>query len=249
MMRGRAAVYATSPATTRSRTTRGCSGRTRWRPCKWTSSSTASPAPAGSLPAPTRLRVLDDGHDPGGDLVKQRNGYSLEQLVERSIDGGDSPGCTPRRTTGTARWRTRRQRGHRPGRRRVEEQQPSPIARSVVLAPAIGWGSVPDGQAPAHEEIDARHPSLIPQRSPASPRIGWLALVQQHQAPSHRAWEQMALTICGAAGSRARTRSPTTNESPRPRRVLRTDGFDNVADIMVGSFYVPNSTRAMPSRS
>ena len=96
------------------------------------------------------------------------------------------------------------------------------------------------------EEIDERHPALLPALR-AHPHVGWLLVRSARDGalvlgPRRRAPARH--------GSRRGRRSARRRSRPRPpRHLLRTDGFSNVADIMVGSFYDPCSTRAARSRS
>ena len=85
------------------------------------------------------------------------------------------------------------------------------------------------------EEIDARHPQLIPALR-AHPHVGWLLVHSSEHGP-------VALGAGGAhylADGRIEGEDPLAPFSPTaPAHLLRTDGFEHVADIMVGSFYDP----------
>jgi hypothetical protein len=83
------------------------------------------------------------------------------------------------------------------------------------------------------EEIDARHPDLLDALR-SHPHIGWLLV---------RSSEHGALVL-GPSGTRYLAddrvdgEDPLASFSPRAADHLRrTDGFANVADIMVGSFF------------
>jgi hypothetical protein len=83
------------------------------------------------------------------------------------------------------------------------------------------------------EEIDERHPRLIPVLR-AHPHIGWLLVHSEREGA----------VVLGAAGARYLSQDrieghdPLAPFSPRaPRHLLRADGFEHVADIMVGSFF------------
>jgi hypothetical protein len=85
------------------------------------------------------------------------------------------------------------------------------------------------------EEIDERHPELVPALR-SHPHVGWLLV---------RSAEHGALAL-GARGTRyledgrVEGEDPLAHFSPTaPQHLLRTDGFEHVADIMVGSFYDP----------
>src|SRR6478735_275057 len=85
------------------------------------------------------------------------------------------------------------------------------------------------------EEIEARHPRLVPALR-EHPHIGWLLVRSQ----AHGA------TVLGPDGARYLDEDRVEGEDPLAafsptagRHLLRTDGFEHVADIMVGSFYDP----------
>jgi hypothetical protein len=86
------------------------------------------------------------------------------------------------------------------------------------------------------EELDARHPQLVPALR-AHPHVGWLLV----RSSEHGA---VALGASGAhylADGRIEGDDPLAPFSPSaPQHLLRTDGFQHVADIMVGSFYDPD---------
>jgi hypothetical protein len=85
------------------------------------------------------------------------------------------------------------------------------------------------------EEIEARHPRLIPALR-EHPHVGWLLVRSEDHGP-------LALGGNGVrylADDRVEGEDPLARFSPNaPRHLARTDGFSNVADIMVGSFYDP----------
>src|SRR6185436_4765938 len=85
------------------------------------------------------------------------------------------------------------------------------------------------------EEIESRHPNLIPALR-EHPHVGWLLVRSEEHGP-------VALGGKGVhylADGRVEGDDPLAPFSPNaPRHLARTDGFSNVADIMVGSFYDP----------
>ena len=86
------------------------------------------------------------------------------------------------------------------------------------------------------EEIDERHPSSIPALR-AHPHVGWL-LVRSSEHGRGRARRAAAPTTSPRAASKGE--DPLAHFSPTaPQHLLRTDGFEHVGDIMVGSFYDP----------
>ena len=85
------------------------------------------------------------------------------------------------------------------------------------------------------EEIEERHPKLLPALR-EHPHVGWLLV----RSSEHGA------VVLGARGAhylaegRVEGEDPLAPFSPNaPRHLLRTDGFEHVGDIMVGSFYDP----------
>ena len=83
------------------------------------------------------------------------------------------------------------------------------------------------------EEIEERHPQLLPALR-EHPHVGWLLV---------RSSERGAVVL-GARGAHYLTKGRVEGEDPlapfspnAPRHLLRTDGFEHVGDIMVGSFY------------
>jgi hypothetical protein len=85
------------------------------------------------------------------------------------------------------------------------------------------------------EEIDDRHPRLIAALR-RHPHIGWLLVESAERGP----------LVLSAAGSRSLAdgsvdgKDPLAAFGPRAAAHLRrSSGFDNIADIMVGSFYDP----------
>ena len=86
------------------------------------------------------------------------------------------------------------------------------------------------------EEIDERHPQLIPALR-AHPHVGWLLV----RSSEHGAVALGAKGTHYLAQGRVEGDDPLAHFSPHaPKHLLRTDGFQHVGDIMVGSFYDPN---------
>jgi hypothetical protein len=86
------------------------------------------------------------------------------------------------------------------------------------------------------EEIEARHPRLLAALR-EHPHVGWLLVHSERDGP-------MALGASGThylADGRVDGDDPLADFSANaPQHLLRTDGFEHVADIMVGSFYDPD---------
>ena len=189
-------------------------------------------------PRPYEIVVLSDHGQTQGATFRQRNGYSLEDLVERSLEsgtvqgiaGGDEQGSKAALALDEATGRTARHR--RPAGGEV-------AARQAAVLGSGNLGLVYLMQEPRRltlEEIDERHPRLIPALR-EHPHVGWLLVHSQ----AHGA---VALGGRGAhylEDGRVEGEDPLAPFSPNaPRHLLRTDGFPHVADIMVGSFYDPD---------
>jgi uncharacterized membrane protein YvlD (DUF360 family) len=183
-------------------------------------------------PRPYEIVVLSDHGQTQGATFKQRNGYGLDELVERSlasgsvqsIKGGDEQAAMASLAVGEAT-------GSAPKPKKNEVGD-----RSVVVLGSGNLGLVYLMEEPRRltlEEIDERHPELVPALR-GHPHVGWLLV---------RSQEHGAVAI-GAAGIRRLERGSTEGEDPlaafsptAAHHLLRTDGFPHVADIMVGSFY------------
>jgi uncharacterized membrane protein YvlD (DUF360 family) len=186
-------------------------------------------------PRPYALVVLSDHGQTQGATFKQRHGYGLDELVERSLTdgrvtavaGGDEQSAMVGHAVGEAT-----------GRKEPKRAKNDVSGRDVVVLGSGNLGLVYLMDEPRRltlEEIDARHPRLIPALL-AHPHIGWLLVRSAADGAmvlgpdgSHR------LDVGRIAGT-----DPLAAFSPTaPEHLARTDGFAHVADIMVGSFYDP----------
>ena len=189
-------------------------------------------------PRPYEIVVLSDHGQTQGATFKQRNGYGLDELVERSLSrgsvGGVAGGDEQSSMVGHAL-------GEATGRRsptRSARRTTSPAATSVVM----GSGNLglvylmEERRRLTLEEMNERHPELIPALS-SHPHVGWLLVRSSEHGP-------VVLGGNGAhylADGRVEGDDPLAPFSPNaPRQLLRTDGFAHVADIMIGSFYDPS---------
>jgi uncharacterized membrane protein YvlD (DUF360 family) len=185
-------------------------------------------------PRPYEIVVLSDHGQTQGATFKQRNGYGLDELVERSlaqgevsgIAGGDEQssmvGLAVSEATGT----------------KTKKAKNDVSDREVVVLGSGNLGLVylmEERRRLTLEEIEARHPKLVPALR-AHPHVGWLLVHSSESGP-------VALGAGGAhylADGRVEGEDPLAPFSPTaPAHLLRTDGFQHVADIMVGSFYDP----------
>jgi uncharacterized membrane protein YvlD (DUF360 family) len=183
-------------------------------------------------PRPYEIVVLSDHGQTQGATFKQRNGYGLDELVERSLAdggvaefaGGDEQDAMVGHALSEA---TGRERGS--GKADISD------SRAIVLGSG-NLGLVYLMEEPRRltmEEIEARHPGLLPALR-EHPHVGWLLVRSSERGP-------LAL---GASGERRLADRTVEGDDPlaafsptAAQHLLRTDGFEHVADIMIGSFY------------
>ena len=186
---------------------------------------------------PYELVVLSDHGQTQGATFKQRNGYGLDELVERSVEDtgveafadGDEQNQMVGLAIGEATGRTAK-----PTTRSKKDVS----GRQVVVLGSGNLGLIYLMEEPRRltlEEIDERHPRLIPALT-SHPHVGWLLV----RSAAHGA------LVLGPRGAHYLTEGRIEGEDPLAAfsptaagHVLRTDGFPHVADIMVGSFYDP----------
>ena len=187
-------------------------------------------------PRPYEVVVLSDHGQTQGATFKQRNGYSLEDLVARSLAGGAvagfSGGDEQHAMVGLA---VSEATGADAGKKKPKNDVSD---REVVVMGSGNLGLIylmEERRRMTLEEIEERHPALIPALR-EHPHVGWLLVRSEKDGP----------VALGGGGVRYLTddrvegADPLTNFSPTaPVHLRRTDGFADVADIMVGSFYDP----------
>ncbi len=189
-------------------------------------------------PRPYEIVVLSDHGQTQGATFKQRNGYGLDDLVERSLGGidvremagGDEQDSMVGHAIGEATGR---------GAKKAKRAKNDVSDERVVVMGSGNLGLVylmDERRRLTLEEIDERHPQLIPALR-EHPHVGWLLV---------RSAEHGALALGGGGGvhhladGRVEGDDPLAHFSPNAaRHLLRTDGFAHVADIMIGSFYDP----------
>jgi uncharacterized membrane protein YvlD (DUF360 family) len=187
-------------------------------------------------PRPYEIVVLSDHGQTQGATFKQRNGYGLDELVERSLApgtvagmaGGDEQDVMVKHAVNEAT-------GHKPQKKAKNDVSD----RDVVVLGSGNLGLVylmGTDRRLTMEEIDERHPELL-RTLREHPHIGWLLV---------RSGEHGAVVL-GGAGARYLDEDRIEGEDPlapfsptAARHLKRTDGFAHVADIMVGSFYDPD---------
>jgi uncharacterized membrane protein YvlD (DUF360 family) len=187
-------------------------------------------------PRPYEIVVLSDHGQTQGATFKQRNGYGLDELVERSlargnvegVAGGDEQssmvGLAITEATGTTSDKKR-------PKNDVSD-------RDVVVMGSGNLGLIylmEERRRLTMEEIEERHPELLPALR-AHPHVGWLLV----RSSEHGAVALGANGTHYLAQGRVEGEDPLAHFSPHaPQHLIRTDGFQHVGDIMVGSFYDP----------
>ncbi len=185
-------------------------------------------------PRPYEIVVLSDHGQTQGATFKQRNGYGLDELVERSLAQGDVEGIAggdeQSSMVGNAFSEATGKKAKRP-KNDVSDQD-------VVVLGSGNLGLVylmEERRRLTLEEIESGTRSSY-HALRAHPHVGWLLVARPSTGRSRSA--PTAPTTSRRAASRARTRSRPSRRTA-PQHLLRTDGFQHVADIMVGSFYDP----------
>jgi hypothetical protein len=193
-------------------------------------------------PRPYEIVVLSDHGQTQGATFKQRNGYGLDDLVQRSLAsgevaefaGGDEQHAMVGLAVGEATGSTQ---NDEKGKKKKKAKNDVSDKEVVVLGSGnLGLVYFMDKQRRLTlEEIETRHPNLLPALCD-HPHVGWVLV---------RSAENGAVAL-GAGGrhylgtGRVDGEDPLAHFSPNaPRHLLRTDGFAHVADLMVGSFYDP----------
>ena len=187
-------------------------------------------------PRPYKLVVLSDHGQTQGMTFKQRNGYGLDELVQRSLQSGSvsamlngdendaAVGHALKEATGSSRSST--------------EHADDPDNRHAVVLGSGNLGLVylmHEKRRLTTEEIEEQHPHLLSALG-AHPHIGFLLVHSAEHGP-------LAVNARGRhhlASGRVEGEDPLAPFSPNaPAHLRRTDAFAHVADIMVGSFYDP----------
>ncbi len=187
-------------------------------------------------PRPYEIVVLSDHGQTQGATFKQRNGYGLDDLVDRSLSdakasalgAGDENDAMVGHAVDEATGNTE---SGQVKRNDVE-------GRDVVVLASGNLGLVylmMERRRLTLEEIEERHPQLLTTLR-EHPHIGFLLVRSEEHGP-------VALGATGAnylALGRIEGDDPLAPFGPNaPHHLRRTDGFPHVADIMVNSFYDP----------
>jgi uncharacterized membrane protein YvlD (DUF360 family) len=188
-------------------------------------------------PRPYEIVVLSDHGQTQGATFKQRNGYGLEDLVERSLAAGSvagfSGGDEQNAMVGLA---VSEATGSDPSKKRPKNDV---SGRQVVVLGSGNLGLIYLMDEPRRltlEEIDERHPQLVPALR-EHPHVGWILVRSAQDGPVALGGGGMRYL----ADDRVEGQDPLAHFSPTAAAHLRrTDSFADVADIMVGSFYDPD---------
>jgi uncharacterized membrane protein YvlD (DUF360 family) len=184
-------------------------------------------------PRPYEIVVLSDHGQTQGATFKQRNGYGLDELVQRSLGkeavmglaGGDEQDAMVQHAVNEAT-----------GRQAKKKDKSDVSDRDVVVLGSGNLGLVylmEQKRRLTMEEIEAGHPELLTALR-THPHVGWLLV---------RSSQHGAVALGGEGANyldeeRVEGTDPLAAFPPGAGRHLkRTDHFAHVADIMVGSFY------------
>jgi uncharacterized membrane protein YvlD (DUF360 family) len=184
-------------------------------------------------PRPYVLVVLSDHGQTQGATFKQRNGYDLHELVERSLSGGVPVARTASGDENDAA--VSHAIAEATGRPRDQDRDAVGERQAIVLASG-NLGLIylmEESRRLCLEEIEERHPRLL-QTLRGHPHIGFLLVHSRERGP----------VVLGPRGTRYLDGDVVDGEDPlapfppnAADHLRRTDGFANVADIMVNSFY------------
>jgi uncharacterized membrane protein YvlD (DUF360 family) len=181
---------------------------------------------------PYEIVILSDHGQTQGATFRQRNGYGLDDLVERNladggvsaVEGGDEQesmvGHAAAEATG----------------RKAKPKKNDVSGRDVVVLGSGNLGLVYLMEAEGRmtlEQLSARHPDLVPALS-AHPHVGWVLVRSAEHGP----------VVVGAAGTHYLADGRVEGEDPlqrfaatAPHHLRRTDGFTHAPDLLIGSFY------------
>ena len=187
-------------------------------------------------PRPYEIVVLSDHGQTQGATFLQRNGYTLDDLVGRSLSSGKvdaiAAGDEHNSAIGTAIGEATGKTADRQEKRKKNDVS----GKSVMVLGSGNLGLIYLLEEPRRltlEEIEERHPSLLTALR-EHPHVGWLLVRSEQDGP----------VVLGGTGKRYLTTDRIEGDDPleafsptAAQHLLRTDGFAHVADIMVGSFY------------
>lgn len=185
---------------------------------------------------PYEIVVLSDHGQTQGATFKQRNGYALEDLVNRHLDhdevsavgGGDEQDSMVGHAVDEAT-----------GRKRRKPAKDDLSGRAVVVLGSGNLGLIylmEKKDRLTLEEIEAMHPRLLPALR-AHPHVGWVMVRSEKDGP----------VLLGRSGARYLADGLVVGDDPltpfpaaSKDHLRRTDSFAHAPDILVGSFYDPS---------
>ena len=187
-------------------------------------------------PRPYEIVVLSDHGQTQGATFKQRNGYGLDDLVERSLSTGQVDGMAAGDESSTTMGIAV---DEATGRTQSRKRPKNDVSdRDVVVLGSGNLGLVylmEERRRLSLEEICERHPRLVPALA-EHPHVGWV-LVRS---------EAEGAVVIGARGRRVLRTGEIEGDDPlagfsptAAGHLLRSDSFEHVADLMVNSFYDP----------
>ena len=186
-------------------------------------------------PRPYHLVVLSDHGQTQGATFKQRNGYDLNELVNRSIDRATVTRLTAHDENDAKVGQVM---AEATGHAAPPEQGESLGGDNVVVLASGNLGLaylMESKQRLSMEEIATRHPRLLPALRD-HPHIGFVLVHSRDHGP----------VVLGRAGTRYLAEDRVEGDDPLrgfgPRAAAhlgRTDGFANAPDVLVNSFYDP----------
>jgi uncharacterized membrane protein YvlD (DUF360 family) len=188
-------------------------------------------------PRPYHVVVLSDHGQTQGATFKQRNGYTLEDLVRQSVDAGKVhavAGEDESRTNVGVAFDEATGKGARSGQKRSPKKDVA--GHDVVVLGSGNLGLVYLMDEPRRltlEEIERRHPRLLPALR-AHPHVGFLLVRSSVDGP----------IVLGANGVRYLADDRVVGDDPlapfsdtAAAHLRRTDGFAHAPDLLVNSFY------------
>ena len=185
-------------------------------------------------PRPYKLVVLSDHGQTQGATFKQRNGYGLQDLVERSMERGRvSRGGTGDENDVAVSHAVAEATG-RPVPAREAGERP---AEAVALASGnLGLIYLMESERRLSlEEITTRHPRLLSTLR-THPHIGFVLVDSATDGP----------VVLGGAGSHRLRDGRVTGDDPlalfppgAAAHLLRSRGFVHAPDVLINSFYDP----------
>ena len=182
---------------------------------------------------PYEIVVLSDHGQTQGATFKQRNGYGLDDLVRRSLEGRTVSGMHAGDENDTA---VAHAFSEATGGKKGKTAKNDVSDEQTVVLGSGNLGLVylmEEKRRLTLEEIEDRHPRLIPALR-EHPHVGWILV----RSAAHGA------VVLGAHGTRYLADDRVVGEDPlagfsphAADHLRRTDGFAHVADLMVNSFY------------